>query len=105
MAAKHTKLYRVGSLDASFQQVPLVRISEIFTLLLNISEENKKKIIYFWIKKFPEIQFTIEIAYFNVSIHHLKILSALFERFTARSTFKRKTTRKKKLFETDYSSS
>ena len=33
--------------------------------------------------------------YFNVSIHHLKILYALFERFTTRSTFKRKTTWKK----------
>ena len=40
MAANYAKIDRVGSLDAGFQQVTLVQISEIFTILLwNINEE------------------------------------------------------------------
>ena len=34
MAAKYAKVERIGSLNARFQQVGLVQISEIFTILL-----------------------------------------------------------------------
>ena len=70
MAANYAKFYRVpvGSLNAGFQQFPLVQnfwIFEIFTILLwNInnlkSVKNSKKI--FSNKIYPKTQLTIEIT-------------------------------------------
>ena len=64
MADKYTKK---KSLDAGFQQVPLVQIFEFFTVLLwNIStliQWRKSKIYIYFLRKNLKIQLTIEIAW------------------------------------------
>ena len=48
MVAKHAKIDMVGILDAGFQQNPLVQKFWKFykwTAIIEISEENKKKIV------------------------------------------------------------
>ena len=66
MNANYAEIYRIGYLEADFQQVPPVHLfSEIFTILLwNISNSNlaKKRKVIFLDTNLKKNHFTIEIA-------------------------------------------